>query len=91
MKGRVFSKMEFKKCERCGSFFAGLSSVCCHCTKKENLDMSKLRNYMEESNENVEQINENIDSISYATGITSKSLTRQLQNEIIFKDLETKF
>ena len=53
--------------------------------------MSKLRNYIEESNENVEQINENIDSISYATGITSKSLTRQLQNEIIFKDLETKF
>ena len=84
--------MEFKKCERCGAFFAGINSVCNNCIEKENLDLSKLKNYFEESNEeSVEDINNNIDNISYATGITSKNLTRQLQNEIIFKDLGTKF
>lgn len=82
--------MEVKRCERCGSFFAGLNSVCSHCTQKENLDMSKLKNYLEDSNESTEEISNNIDHISYATGITSKSLTRQLENEIIFKDLGTK-
>lgn len=89
--------MEFKRCERCGSFFAGMNSVCSHCIGKENLDLSKLKNYFEESSENIDismnasDINNNIDSISYATGITSKNLTRQLQNEVIFKDLGTKF
>lgn len=84
--------MEFKKCERCGSFFASLNSVCNNCMQKENLDLSKLKNYfdeMYESSENIE-INHNIEDISYATGITSKNLTRQLQNEIIFKDLGKK-
>lgn len=89
--------MEFKRCERCGSFYSGFNSVCGNCVQKENLDMSKLKNYLEEANENEEEtqgignLSDNIDNISYATGITSKNLTRQLQNEIIFKDLNTKF
>lgn len=84
--------MEFKRCGRCGSFFAGVNNVCNNCIAKENLDFSKLKNYLEESNtENINNVNENIDNISYATGITTKNLSRQLQNEIIFKDLGTKF
>lgn len=90
-KGKVLV-VEFKRCERCGSFFAGINSVCNNCIEKENLDLSKLKNYFEESGEeSANDINNNIDSISYATGITAKNLTRQLQSEIIFKDLRTKF
>lgn len=83
--------MDFKRCERCGSFFAGINSVCNNCIEKENLDFSKLKNYFEESSEEKVQSINNIDCISYATGITTKNLTRQLQSEIIFKDLETKY
>ena len=83
--------MEFKRCERCGNFFAGLSNICSNCVRKENLDLSKLKNYFEISEEEGLEKTDNIDNISYATGITTKNLTRQLQNEVIFKDLGTKF
>ncbi len=84
--------MEFKRCGRCGSFFAGINSVCNNCITKENLDFSKLKNYFEgTSGEKINDVNENIDSISYATGITTKNLSRQLQNEIIFKDFGKKY
>ena len=82
--------MEFKKCERCGGFYTGISVVCESCISKENLDMSKLKNYFEMSVENGAEITNdiipNMDTISYETGITTKNLTRQLQNNIIFKD-----
>lgn len=81
--------MEFKKCERCGNFFAGLNNICSNCIQKENLDLSKLKSYIDESSYSKHEINNNLEDVSYATGIPSKNLTRQLQNEIIFKDLNS--
>ena len=83
--------MELKKCERCGNFFAGLNNICNNCIQKENLDLSKLKNYIDETSYTEQEINNNLDNISYATGIPSKTLNRQLQNEIIFKDLNSKY
>ena len=39
--------MEFKKCERCGSFFLSESNVCENCSPKDSFELSKLRNYFE--------------------------------------------
>ena len=68
--------MEFKKCERCGSFYLSESNICENCSPKDNFELSKLRNYFEgdiQSN--------SIDSISVDTGISVKNLNRYLINE----------
>ncbi len=68
--------MEFKKCERCGCFFLSESNVCENCSSKDNLEISKLRNYFEN-----EVPATSVDSISIDTGITVKNLNRYLENE----------
>lgn len=68
--------MEFKKCERCGSFFLSESAVCENCSPKDCFELSKLRNYFEGDI----QAN-SIDSISVDTGISVKNLNRYLGNE----------
>lgn len=68
--------MEFKKCERCGSFFLSESAVCENCSPKDSFELSKLRNYFEGDI----QAN-SIDSISVDTGISEKNLNRYLGNE----------
>ena len=70
--------MEFKKCERCGCFFASNDSVCHNCLTKERFEMSKLKNYIEENN--VDSIN-SIHDLSIQTGISGKTLNRFLENE----------
>ena len=68
--------MEFKRCERCGSFYLSESNICENCSPKDNFELSKLRNYFEgdiQSN--------SIDSISVDTGISVKNLNRYLINE----------
>ncbi len=68
--------MEFKKCERCGSFFISNSTVCENCTPKDTLEKSKLKNYFESEN-----YSNTINSISVDTGISEKNLNRYLENE----------
>lgn len=68
--------MEFKKCERCGCFFLSDNTVCGNCSPKDNLEISKLKNYLE--NENYSNC---INSISVDTGISVKNLNRYLENE----------
>lgn len=68
--------MEFKKCERCGSFYLSESNICENCSPKDNFELSKLRNYFEGDI----QAN-SIDSISVDTGISVKNLNRYLGNE----------
>ena len=67
--------MEFKKCERCGCFFASTSNICDNCIAKDNMDISKLKNYFE-NNDNVP----NFGTIISETGISEKNLNRYLQN-----------
>lgn len=66
--------MEFKKCVRCGQFFVTEGEVCNNCIPKDKLDMSKLRDYFEENP------NYSVDNISIDTGITSKNVTRYINN-----------
>lgn len=70
--------MEFKKCERCGCFYTSNDTVCYNCLSKDNYEMSKFKNFINESNLN--EIN-SLNDISYQTGISSKNLNRFLKNE----------
>lgn len=68
--------MEFKRCERCGSFYLSESNICENCSPKDNFELSKLRNYFEGDI----QAN-SIDSIAIDIGISVKNLNRYLGNE----------
>ena len=41
--------MEFKKCNRCGGFFAAEGCVCPKCSPKDALELSTFKNYVEEN------------------------------------------
>lgn len=70
--------MEFKKCDRCGCFFASADSVCHNCLTKERFEMSKFKTYIEENNiSNINSLNE----LSIGVGIPIKTLNRFLSND----------
>ena len=70
--------MEFKKCDRCGAFFASNDNVCYNCSTKERADFSKFKTYIDEINiDNINSLNE----LSIGTGISSKTLNRFLDHE----------
>ena len=70
--------MEFKKCARCGAFFASNDNVCYNCSTKERADFSKFKTYIDEIN--IDNIN-SLNDLSIGTGISSKTLNRFLGNE----------
>lgn len=70
--------MEFKKCERCGCFFASNDNVCYNCLTKDKYEMSKFKNFINENN--LSEIN-SLNEISYQTGISNKNLNRFLEYE----------
>ena len=41
--------MEFKKCARCGNFFASEFDVCESCSLKDRMDVIKFKGYIEEN------------------------------------------
>ena len=71
--------MDFKKCERCGCFFASNDNVCFNCLTKDRFEMSKFKTFIEEND--VHQIN-SLNDISYQTGISQKNLNRLGKNAI---------
>ena len=76
--------MEFKKCERCGCFFTTTDNVCQNCMPRDNFEISKLRNYINDNN------NANsIQDLSINTGISVKNLNRYL-NENEFSEVYDK-
>jgi len=74
--------MDFKKCARCGCFFASESNTCGLCSNKDKAEMSKLKTYLEENEANV-----SLDQLSYNTGITEQNLHRYLQDNTDFSDI----
>ena len=70
--------MEFKKCERCGCFFASNDNVCYNCLTKDRFEMSKFKNFIEENN--INKIN-SLSDLSIQTGISQKNLNRFLGYE----------
>ena len=75
--------MEFRKCERCGCFFASNDNVCYNCLTKDRFEMSKFKTFIEENN--INQIN-SLNDLSIQTGISSKNLKRFLGYEA-FNDI----
>lgn len=67
--------MEFKKCNRCGGFYATEGNVCPKCSNKDSLELSTFRNYIEENGLC------SIDTMSVGTGISSKNLNRFINLE----------
>ena len=63
--------MQFNKCSRCGCFFVSSGDVCPNCQPKDNFEMGKLKEFLD----NVDT-NYSMDSISYGTGITMQNLNR---------------
>lgn len=70
--------MEFRKCDRCGCFFASNDNVCHNCLTKERFEMSKFKTYIEENN--ISNIN-SLNNLSIETGISEKTLNRFLTND----------
>ena len=68
--------MQVNKCERCGCFFVSAGNVCPNCQQKDNLEINKLKKFLEESD-----INCSMESISYSTGISTKNLNRYFSND----------
>ena len=63
--------MQFNKCSRCGCFFVSNGDVCPNCQPKDNFEMGKLKEFLDNSDTNY-----SMDSISYSTGITMQNLNR---------------
>lgn len=70
--------MEFKKCERCGCFFVSADRVCANCLNKDNIDISKMRNFFQTTER--EEVTPTFDALVSNTGISEKNLTRYLEN-----------
>lgn len=65
--------MNFNKCERCGCFFTSNDIICPNCAPKDNLEMSRLKDYLAVNN----SVN-SIDDICLDTGISAKNINRYL-------------
>lgn len=69
--------MELKRCARCGSFFTSDSEVCQRCNKKDNADVLKLKNFLEDGQDAIKDKEE----LAMYTGISIKNLNRYLNME----------
>lgn len=67
--------MEFKKCNRCGGFFATEENVCPKCSNKDFLELSTFKNYIEENGLS------SVESMSVVTGISEKNINRFINIE----------
>ena len=68
--------MEFKKCNRCGSFFmSGDTNICYDCSIKDRIDIAKLNSIID--NTNIANINE----LSISSGIKLDNINRFIKNK----------
>lgn len=67
--------MELNKCKRCGCFFVSNNDVCIKCEPKDNFEIVKLRNYL--NNNEVSSL----DEISSNLSITPANLTRYINTD----------
>lgn len=74
--------MEFNKCNRCGSFFVNAGPVCPNCKTKDDIDVSKLENYMQDFN-----MPETLEQLSYNTGISIPNLSRHINENPKFSGI----
>ena len=67
--------MEFKKCNRCGGFFATDGDICPKCSPKDHLELSTFKNYIEENGLS------SLEAMSVGTGISIKNINRFINLE----------
>lgn len=75
--------MEFNKCPQCGSFFAYSGKICPNCTSKDNKQIKKLENYLQNYS-----IPDTVNELSGNTGILPKDLTRFINQDNKFANLK---
>ena len=65
---------DVKKCVRCGCLFTSVGDVCSNCVRKDNIDIFKLKNFLEgEFNSSTTK-----QQCINTTGISNKNLSRFL-------------
>ena len=70
--------MEFKKCLRCGCFFASNNNVCCNCETKDSFDIARLNSILEDN----DSFN-SIEELSNISGINLNNLNRFIEDKKI--------
>lgn len=68
--------MDFKKCNRCGSFYLSEGDVCPKCNTKDTFELSTFKSYIEKNG-----TDNSIDVISQKLGIQQRHLNRFLGYE----------
>ena len=68
--------MELNKCKRCGAFFVSNNYVCPNCEPKDNAELFKLKNFLEEND-----CPNSMESLASNTGISVKNLNRFLEEK----------
>lgn len=67
--------MELKKCPRCGNFYDSELYVCQNCKTNENLDVKKVKGFIEEYG-----LTESAEEMSIKTGVNLNNINRYLGN-----------
>lgn len=67
--------MELNRCSRCGAFHASEGDICPKCAKKDDLELSTFKSYIEENGFS------SIDTIATQTGIAQKNVNRFINYE----------
>ncbi len=67
--------MEVIRCARCGAFYTNGGNVCSNCIEKDNYELSKFKNFMED---NIGNNIQSLSQVSLQTGISEKVLNNFL-------------
>ena len=77
--------MELKRCPRCGNFYNSDLNVCQDCKTNENLDVSKLKGYIDQYG-----MNTSTEEMAINTGVNVKNINRYLSDTGKYGLLENK-
>mgnify|MGYP005768626599 CR=1 FL=1 len=77
--------MELKRCPRCGNFYNSDLNVCQDCKTNENLDVSKLKGYIDQYG-----MNTSTEEMAINTGVNVKNINRYLSDTEKYGLLENK-
>lgn len=77
--------MELKRCPRCGNFYNSDLNVCQDCKTNENLDVSKLKGYIDQYG-----MNASTEDMAINTGVNVKNINRYLSDTEKYGLLENK-
>ncbi len=65
--------MDFKKCNRCGSFYLSDGHVCPNCNTKDTFELTTFKSYIERNG-----TENSLNTISQELGISTRNLNRFL-------------